>query len=227
MKKSLLNAIAIIIALLMIAGCPDPVNTPTPETPEQPLDTTTPAKPTQPPSSINPGTPTQHTDPTTPSTPEETVTSVNYTVKHMKQDVTGNGYTEDTDARQTLSGTPGGTTAAQARSFTGFTAKTFSQATIAEDGSTIVTINYDRNVHSVSYSATTSGVTAPAAASYRFGAQVTVEFPTGISAWSGNGTSYSATRNTFTMPDSDVVLSETYTITASNVAETLTTLPDN
>jgi hypothetical protein len=201
MRKSLLKAIVIIVSLLMIVGCPDPVNVQTPVTPDEPA---------------NGGS----------GTPANTVTTVNYTVKHMKQDVSGDGYTEDTSSRQTLSGAPGATTAAQAKSYTGFTALTFSQTTIAADGSTVVTINYNRNVHTVSYSATTSGVTAPAAASYRFGAQVTVEFPTGITAWSGNSTIYTATNHTFSMPDTNLNLSE-YSFNPTTMASTLATLPEN
>ncbi|MBO4508007.1 MAG: leucine-rich repeat protein [Spirochaetaceae bacterium] len=189
-----------VVTLFAFIGCPDPVNVQTPVTPEEPAGGGTPAN---------------------------SVTSVNYTVKHMKQDVSGDGYTEDTSSRQTLTGAPGATTAAQAKSYTGFTAQAFSQATIAADGSTVVTINYNRNVHSVSYSATTSGVTAPAPASYRFGAQITVEFPAGISAWSYGGTTYTATNNTFSMPDSNVVLAEIYTVSSNNVAETLSALGSN
>ena len=199
MKKSFFKVIIIIVSLLMIAGCPDPVRG-------------------QRPSSGN--------RPTGGGASSSGVTSVNYTVKHMKQDVSGSGYTEDTSVRQTLSGTSGATTAAQARSFTGFTAQAFSQATIVADGSTVVTINYNRNVHTVSYSATTSGVTAPATASYRFGAQVTVEFPTGISAWQGDNTIYTVTNNTFFMPDLNLNLAE-YSFTPDTMASTLATRPEN
>lgn len=65
-------------------------------------------------------------------------TDTAYTVKHMLQDVTGDGYTEDAAARQTLHGTTGAATNAAANTYTGFTAQAVEQKTIAADGSTVV-----------------------------------------------------------------------------------------
>lgn len=72
-------------------------------------------------------------------------TDTAYTVKHMLQDVTGDGYTEDAAARQTLHGTTGAATNAAAKSYEGFTAQAVEQKTIAADSSTVVEIKYDRN----------------------------------------------------------------------------------
>ena len=63
-------------------------------------------------------------------------TDTAYTVKHMLQDVTGDGYTEDAAARQTLHGTTGAATNAAAKSYEGFTAQAVEQKTIAADSST-------------------------------------------------------------------------------------------
>ena len=76
----------------------------------------------------------------------ETVTyrgaTTTYTVKHMQQDVTGNGYTKaDSD---TLPGQAGETTTAAANEYDGFIAQDVTQATINADGTTVVEIKYDR-----------------------------------------------------------------------------------
>ena len=69
--------------------------------------------------------------------------TANYTVKHLQQNVSGSGYTEV--ASETKSGYAGDNTAAAAKSYTGFTAKSVTQKAIAADGSTVVEILYDRN----------------------------------------------------------------------------------
>lgn len=71
-------------------------------------------------------------------------TDTKYTVKHYQQNLDNNNYTEVVEDRQELEGTTGATTAAAAKTYTGFTAKTFSQTTIAADGSAVVEIYYDR-----------------------------------------------------------------------------------
>ena len=86
-------------------------------------------------------------------------TDTAYKVEHYQQDVTGSGYTlKDTDD---LTGTTGGTTNAEAKTYTGFKAPTFDQKTIAADGKTVVKINYDRNTYTVSFNVNGHG-TAPA-----------------------------------------------------------------
>ncbi len=77
-----------------------------------------------------------------------------YTVKHFLQNLADNEYTEDEDARETKTGTYGTQTAATAKTYVGFTAKPFEQATIQADGSTVVEIKYDRNIYTISYSST-------------------------------------------------------------------------
>ena len=81
-------------------------------------------------------------------------TDTAYTVKHMLQDVTGDGYTEDTNARQTMHGTTGADTNAAAKSYEGFTAQAVAQQVIAADGKTVVEIKYDRNVNAITYKVT-------------------------------------------------------------------------
>lgn len=72
---------------------------------------------------------------------------VSYTVKHLQQDVIGDGYTEVES--ETLTGFTDAETAAAAKEYTGFTAQTITQKTIAANGSTVVEIKYDRNTYTV------------------------------------------------------------------------------
>jgi len=72
-----------------------------------------------------------------------------YEVRHLKQNVEGDDY--ELALTEYLSGTPGEATEARAMSYEGFTAQTVEQKTIAEDGSTLVEIKYDRNTVSFTY----------------------------------------------------------------------------
>ncbi len=160
---------------------------------------------------------------------------VNYTVHHMKQNVDDNNYTEVTDDKQTLSGVTGENTAAVAKTYEGFTAKTFNQETIAGTGNTEVTIYYDRNRHTVTYAAGKSveyGVLVvpsydpegvpTTVETYPYGKPVDVNMdarPTLVGykfdGWIGpDGTIYSETTgwSDFIMGDADVVLTATWVV---------------
>lgn len=73
-----------------------------------------------------------------------------YTVIHWLENADDDGYSADT-AVDTKYGKTGTDTAASARSYTGFTAQTITQKTIAGDGSTIVSVYYKRNVYKVTF----------------------------------------------------------------------------
>ena len=77
-------------------------------------------------------------------------TNTAYTVKHYQQNLTLDGYTEVEGDRQNLTGTTAASTAAVAQTYTGFTAQSFEQGTIAGDGSTVVSIYYNRDKYTVS-----------------------------------------------------------------------------
>ncbi|MBR3147274.1 MAG: InlB B-repeat-containing protein, partial [Eubacterium sp.] len=85
-----------------------------------------------------------------------TPAEVNYKVEHRFQSLddetkyeSRNGYDDETK-----SGTTGQQTKAAAKTVEGFTAQTVTQQTIAADGSTVVTIKYDRNKYKVTYKIT-------------------------------------------------------------------------
>ena len=78
--------------------------------------------------------------------------TVTYKVQHYKQTTSlGNNYELVSGDTQNLSGKTGELTQAAAKTYTGFTAKTFSQVTINESGNSVVKIYYDRNKYIVSF----------------------------------------------------------------------------
>ena len=136
-----------------------------------------------------------------------TAGSVTYTVKHLQQNVSGSGYTEVTADRQSLGGTTGSQTSAAAKTYTGFTAQSITQQTVAADSSTVVEIKYNRNNITYTFNANGgnwNGSTANKTVSGLYGA--TVSRPadptkTGctFSAWSSTVPStFGATDTTFT-----------------------------
>ena len=138
-------------------------------------------------------------------------TDTAYTVKHMLQDVTGDGYTEDAAARQTLHGTTGADTNAAAKSYEGFTAQAVVQQAIAADGSTVVEIKYDRNSYEVTYAyvgTAPAGASAlPEKATVKYGAPVTVAEAATAPGYTFSGWS----RNDFTMPAENVTITGSFT----------------
>lgn len=80
------------------------------------------------------------------------VAPVNYTVEHYQQTISvGNNYT--LFETETLSAPTGSATQASAKTYTGFTAQSFSQATVSGNGSTVVKIYYNRNTYTVTFDA--------------------------------------------------------------------------
>ena len=76
-------------------------------------------------------------------------TDTRYTVIHWLENADDNEYSYKES--ETKTGTTGATTGATAKSYSGFTAQTIAQQTIAGDGSTIVNVYYKRNVYNVTF----------------------------------------------------------------------------
>ena len=139
-------------------------------------------------------------------------TDTKYTVKHLLQDVEGDGYTEDESLREEMSGTTGADTAAAAKSLTGFTAQPFEQVKIAADGTAVVEIKYNRNTYTVTYKVTGEHFAADPYGTpqtgVRYGAALTL-IPDNMAKagyeWSG----WSELPKT--MPANDVTVSGSYT----------------
>ena len=76
-------------------------------------------------------------------------TNTRYTVIHWLENADDNEYSYRES--ETRTGATGAQTSAAAKSYTGFTAQTIAQQTIAGDGSTIVSVYYKRNVYEVKF----------------------------------------------------------------------------
>ena len=96
---------------------------------------------------------------------------VNYTVKHLQQNITDDNYTEVEADRETKTGTTGTQTAAEAKTYTGFNAGAVTQTTIKADGTTVVEIKYDRKTYSITFDS--NGGSNVAGQTIRYGGKVT------------------------------------------------------
>ena len=104
---------------------------------------------------------------------------VRYRVEHYQQDVEG-GATYELYAIQEKSGEPGEETVATPKNYTGFTSQAFTQKTIAEDGSTVVKIYYNRNTITYTFDpngGNWDGSTDVVTVSGLYGAEVPLENP--------------------------------------------------
>ena len=142
-----------------------------------------------------------------------------YTVRHFLQNIEDDGYTESASDAETLSGKISTQTEVVAKAFTGFTAQDFDQKAITANGSTEISIYYNRNVHTVRYvsglDSESAGeeITLPEEKSYRYGQAVQIDFAAAMREGyavagftSGEETFTSGGTKTFVMPDSDVTL---------------------
>ncbi len=131
-----------------------------------------------------------------------------YTVRHVFQNVAGDGYEADAAyPDQTLSGTTGTPTSAVADAVAGFTAQSVQQFEIAADGSTVVEVKYDRNTYQVHYAyagTVPAGAPAvPADGSFRFGATVDLVSVPALDGYVWTGWSPASG---FSMPAKDVTV---------------------
>lgn len=98
-----------------------------------------------------------------------------YKVYHYQQNIDNNEYTLVESDTETLSGDSFSQTQAEAKSYTGFTAKSFEQETIKPDKSTVINIYYDRVVKTVTVNNTYSDRGSfTGAGNYKYGKTVTL-----------------------------------------------------
>lgn len=98
-------------------------------------------------------------------------TSKPYIVEHYQQNADNNGYTK-VDADTEEDSKPfGAQTTAVAKSYDGFIAQPFSQQTVAEDGSTVVKIYYNREFYTVTWM---NGSTTILTNNYKYGSALIV-----------------------------------------------------
>ena len=133
-----------------------------------------------------------------------------YKVYHYQENINDNGYTLVEADIENLSGDSFSQTEAVAKDYTGFSAKSFEQQEINPNGSTIISIYYDRNEHTVSISNLNPTMgSAIGAGTFKYGETVTLTATPGsnykVDGWFINGSSVSTdTTYTFTMGDEDV-----------------------
>ena len=123
---------------------------------------------------------------TTATMPAENITlyakwtaqgGISYTVEHYQQNVADDDYTlAGTESKTGATGQP---TAAESKSYPGFTAQNFDQQTVKGDGSTVVKVYYTRNEYTLTYDLNGSDASWTDSAEnksniYRYGAAVTI-----------------------------------------------------
>ena len=99
-----------------------------------------------------------------------------YTVEHYQQNVADDGYT--LADRESETGAAGQLTAAESKSYLGFTVQGFDQQTVKGDGSTVVKVYYNRNEYTLTYDLNGSDAAwtdseTDQSHKYRFGAEIT------------------------------------------------------
>ena len=85
------------------------------------------------------------------NTKTEEITTASYTVEHYQQNIENDEFTLVNDDTEEKSGKIGEDTKAIAKTYEGFTAKTITQEKIADGGSTVVKIEYTRNVVTLTF----------------------------------------------------------------------------
>ena len=133
-------------------------------------------------------------------------TDTRYTVIHWLENADDNEYSYRES--ETRTGATGAQTSAAAKSYTGFTAQTIAQQTIAGDGSTIVNVYYKRNVYEVKFfeekpgqypwSSSTWEENTSLRITAKYGANIRAKWPGGTWNTSPNGSTFQA--NIDTMP---------------------------
>ena len=123
-----------------------------------------------------------------------------YTVIHWQENANDEEFSFA--EAETKTGATGSQTRAAAKSYTGFTAQTVTQQTIAGDGSTVVNVYYKRNVYTIHFYNNNSREYTDLAITAKYGAAIGDKWPTysGSSTWSTsrNGSTYQV--NIDTMP---------------------------
>ena len=131
-----------------------------------------------------------------------------YTVIHWQENADDDEYSYAES--ETRTGTTGAQTSAAAKSYTGFTAQTIAQQTIAGDGSTIVNVYYKRNVYDVKFFEEKSGQFPWSSSTWeentslritaKHGANIRAKWPTGTFWYVSQNNQNTAQSNLDTMP---------------------------
>ncbi len=140
---------------------------------DDPTEPDNPTEPDDPEDPADPNDPNQPGDGTGDDSGEtgETEKTANYTVKHYQQNIDDDEYTlVETDTEEET-GIVGAETSAEAKNYEGFEEGVVEQKTIAEDGTTVVQIMYDRKVITLTFD--TDGGSEVNAIEGKYGAKIT------------------------------------------------------
>ena len=117
--------------------------------------------------------------------------AVSYKVRHHQQNLADDGYTHLDEEDEDKNGETGSDTDAYAKTYEGFTAKPFTQKTIAGDGSTVIDIYYDRNNITYTFNpngGSLNGSTQPQTQTVRYGTSVLApQAPSHSNGWTFDG----------------------------------------
>ena len=155
-------------------------------------------------------------------------TDTPYSVKHLLEDLSGNGYT--LAEVQKLTGTTDSTVTPEPLAFEGFAAPRTQTVTVAADGSLEVEYRYSRNIYALTFQFN-DGITADRKITAKFGAKLAVPAPVregyGFGGWFASDTLTGSAFTAQTMPAKSMVLNgkwtaNTYNCTVNHYTEDLT-----
>ena len=140
------------------------------------------------------------------------VSTAEYTVEHWLQTVDGTDFDlEDSEVR---TGRTSSMTEAEAKEFMGFTAQAVNQKKIAGNGSTTVTIRYDRNNYTIRFNTEGTPVSAPDPITGVYGSTYSLPEPAPVEGMTFLGWYYGNSRMTDgEMPAFDMELIPVFAIT--------------
>ena len=148
-------------------------------------------------------------------------TNTVYKVEHWQQNIDNDNYSLVESDTENKTGTTDENTEATAKTYSGFSAKSITQQTIAADGSTVVQIFYDRNIVTLTFD--TDSTSEIDAITGKYGAQVLKpENPTkkgyDFDSWNPElPDTFPATNTTYTAHWNPITYSITYVLNADDV----------
>ena len=145
-------------------------------------------------------------------------TNTPYKVKHYQQNIDDDNYTLiDTD---NLTGTSDATVTPETKNYVGFTAPAAQEVTIAADGSLVVTYNYTRNVHTLTWNAnggTISG-NAHTSGNVKFGKTIVAPANANVTKVGCSFLGWDPASVPATMPDNDLTFTAQWELQTFNVS---------
>lgn len=180
-------------------NAPDTPDTPdepdTPDTPDEPDEPDEPDTPDEPDEPDTPDEPDEPDEPDTPDEPDEPEVPATYSVIHRQQNLEDDEYT--TIESETKTGIAGKEATPATKTYTGFIAPSAVTVTVAEDNSTEVVYDYNREIIDLTVDDSDLYTASLLNDGYKYGTEVTLTAKdrTGyvFSGWSNGATTNSVT----------------------------------